>query len=388
MATNLTDLQNRNSPVKRRSMKELEALPPKQRVEAFLQDNKSMIASALPKHLNADRMLQVAQTAVTQNPQLLKCDTGTLFGALIKCTQLGLEPNNALGQLYLIPFNNRKQRRMDVQVIIGYKGMIDLARRSGNIESLQAMAVREGDEFSYEYGLNEHLKHVPGRNRGDITHFYAYAKLVGGGFQFEVLPKSDIDKIMASTQSKGEYGPWRDHYEQMGRKTMVRRLFNYLPVSIEMAQAQALDATGETQEQHLDNVLNDVDYTVIPEGDYDNPDQAEAQAEAQQDMPQPIADVNGEILDPEIHLVTEQGMAIYNVDGSFRKRPQRGKKEDGSDDDGEPEPQAAPAPKRPQQAAQAAPEPELPEEGPVVPDDLPWNYGDDQGPADDDMQLD
>jgi phage RecT family recombinase len=148
---NLSDLQT--APTKAHTMKELQAMPPKQRVKAFLTDNKAAISAALPKHLNPDRMLQVAQTAITQNPQLLECDTGTLFGALIRCTQLGLEPNNALGQLYLIPFNNRKANRKDVQVIVGYKGMIDLARRSGNIESLQAMAVREGDEFSYEYGM-------------------------------------------------------------------------------------------------------------------------------------------------------------------------------------------------------------------------------------------
>lgn len=318
---NLSDLQT--APTKAHTMKELQAMPPKQRVKAFLTDNKAAISAALPKHLNPDRMLQVAQTAITQNPQLLECDTGTLFGALIRCTQLGLEPNNALGQLYLIPFNNRKANRKDVQVIVGYKGMIDLARRSGNIESLQAMAVREGDEFSYEYGIGEHLRHVPGEARGEITHFYAYAKLVGGGFQFEVLPKSHMDTLMRSTQSRGEYGPWKDHYEQMGRKTMVRRLFNYLPVSIEMAKAQALDATGETQAQELDRVITEVDYEVVSEQSDLEPPVSDQPAEAPK--AEPLVDVNGEMFDPEIHLMTESGKPMYNADDSFRKRPQRGK---------------------------------------------------------------
>jgi recombination protein RecT len=361
----LSELQK--APTKARSMKELQALPPKKRVAAFLQDNRGMIQKALPKHVNPERMLQVAQTAVTQTPALLECDTGTLFGALIKCTQLGLEPNNALGQVYMIPFNNRRANRKDVQVVIGYKGMIDLARRSGNVESLQAMAVRDGDEFSYEYGANEHLKHIPGASRGHITHFYAYAKLVGGGFQFEVLPKESMDEIMRATQSGGKYGPWADHYEQMGRKTMVRRLFNYLPVSIEMAQAQALDATGETKAQQLDNVLTDVEYTVVPDSDdmavpTDEPAQSEAE-------PEPIVDVNGEIFDPEIHLETASGKPMYNADDSFRKRPQRGKHEDDKEE--------APAKKQ-----KAEPEPET--TSPPSDDEDGWPTDDGQEPPDDD----
>lgn len=329
----LSELQSKAP--KARTMKELQSLPPKKRVAAFLKDNKVSIAKALPKHVNPDRMLQVAQTAITQNPALLECDTGTLFGALIRCTQLGLEPNNALGHLYLIPFNNRKQNRKDVQVIIGYKGMIDLARRSGNIESLQAMAVRGGDEFSYEYGADEHLRHVPGEHRGEISHFYAYAKLVGGGFQFEVLPKNSMDEIMRSTQSGGRYGPWADHYEQMGRKTMVRRLFNYLPVSIEMAKAQALDATGDTQAQQLDNVITDAEYSVVPESDdlsvpgIDSDESVSAE-------PEPIVDVNGEVFDPEIHLETASGKPMYNADDSFRKRPQRHSKDDNGGEQEQP----------------------------------------------------
>jgi recombination protein RecT len=314
--TNLAALQDKQKP---RSMQQLEKMQPKARVKAFLEDNRAAIAAALPRHVNADRMLQVAQTAVTQTPALLECHPATLFGALIKCTQLGLEPNSALGQLYLIPFNNKKARRKDVQVIIGYKGMIDLARRSGHIASLQAMAVRAGDDFSFEYGIDEHLRHKPAASRGDITHFYAYAKLVGGGFQFDVLPVEDMLKVMAGTQSQGAYGPWKDHFEAMGRKTMVRRLFNYLPVSIEMAEAQAVDATGDTRPQELDRVL-DGEYSVLDDISASD-DTGEGADPAE--PPRELADANGEIFDPEIHLATASGMPMYNQDDTFRKRPQR-----------------------------------------------------------------
>lgn len=298
-------------------MKDVMALPPKQRISKLLQENKREIAAALPKHISIDRMVTIAQTAATSVPALLECYTPSLFGAMIKCSQLGLEPNNALGQAYLIPFRNKKKNRTDVQLIIGYRGMIDLARRSGHVVSMNAQAVREGDDFDWGFGLDEKLNHKPGSDRGEITHFYAYAKLTGGGHQFDVLTKQDVDKIMASTQSKGQYGPWKDHYEQMGRKTMIRRLFNYLPVSIEMAEAAAIDSQGEGgMDQSLDEVLTG-DYTVV-DGDQDAlPPPAEPEQE-----PEPVVDANGEIFDDKLHASME-GEPVYNKDKTFRKKPQR-----------------------------------------------------------------
>ena len=175
---------------------------------------------------------------------------------MIKCSQLGLEPNNALGQAYLIPFKNNKKNRTDVQLIIGYRGMIDLARRSGHVVSINAQAVREGDEFEYEFGLEEKLVHRPGTDRGEITYFYAYAKLTGGGHYFDVSTRADMDKLMHSTQSRGKYGPWLEHYERMGMKSMIRKIFAYLPVSIEMAEAAAIDKQQDAGlDQSLDGVL-------------------------------------------------------------------------------------------------------------------------------------
>ncbi len=303
---------------KKTPMKDVMALPPKQRISKLLQENKKEIAAALPKHISIDRMVMIAQTAATSVPALLDCYTPSLFGAMIKCSQLGLEPNNALGQAYMIPFRNNKQNRTDVQLIIGYRGMIDLARRSGHVVSMNAQAVREGDEFNWGFGLEEKLDHKPGSDRGEITHFYAYAKLTGGGHQFDVLTKQDVDKIMAGTQSKGKYGPWADHYEQMGRKTMIRRLFNYLPVSIEMAEAAAIDSQGEGGiNQGLDDVLSG-DYTVVEQTD-DAP-----QIEQQEEEEEPIVDDNGEIFEDAIHASSD-GEPIYNKDGTFRKKPQRRK---------------------------------------------------------------
>src|SRR5689334_9796436 len=113
----------------------------------------AQIKAALPKHMAPERMARVALTEVRKTPALAKCDVRTFIGAVIQLSQLGLEPGGVLGHAYLIPFENRSKNTTDVQLIIGYRGMIDLARRSGQIQSLQAVIVREGDRFDVQMGL-------------------------------------------------------------------------------------------------------------------------------------------------------------------------------------------------------------------------------------------
>ncbi len=315
----MTSVSELRRGTKKTPMKEVMALPPKQRIAVLLKENEKEIMAALPKHVTKERMLVIAQTAATSVPGLVECYTPSLFGALIKCTQLGLEPNNPLGHCYLIPFRNNKKNRMDVQMMIGYRGMIDLARRSGHVVSINAQAVFEGDEFEYEFGLEEKLRHIPGSDRGECTHYYAYAKLTGGGHQFDVRTADDMRQLMLSTQSKGEYGPWKSSPIPMGRKSMIRALFNYLPVSIEMATARAIDGQAEAGvDQGLGAVLAG-DYTVMEDDDAPQIGAPEPEPEPE---PEPVVDVNGEIFDPEKHAAME-GEPVYNKDKSFRKKPQR-----------------------------------------------------------------
>jgi len=304
-------------------MKEVMAQPPKQRIATLLQENKREIAAALPKHISIDRMVTIAQTAATSMPALLECYTPTLFGAMIKCTQLGLEPNNALGQAYLIPFKNTKANRMDCQLVIGYRGMLELARRSGNVVSFTAGHVREGDEFEWAYGLNETLHHVPAKTgRGEVTHYYSYAKLKGEGYQFLVWTAEDMEAHMLQhTQSRGKYGPWKDNKVAMGEKTMARMLFKWLPVSIEMAEAASLDARAEGgQGQHMEDVLSG-DYTIVA----DVSDSPALTAEVPPEEEEIEADSNGEMFDSDIHQTDGEGDPVFNKDGSFRKKPVKAK---------------------------------------------------------------
>ncbi len=218
---------------------DLATMKPKDQVKHLLEQNKTAIAQAIPRHMNPERLMKVAQTAITTTPALLECYVPTLLGGIIQCAQMGLEPNTVLGHAYLVPFFNNKKGRKDAQVIIGYKGLIDLARRSGQVTSIAAHAVRKGDLFEFQYGLEEKLRHIPAEgDRGDITHFYAVAHMKDGGHAFEVMTKAQVEKIRAGTKGNKV---WADHFEEMGRKTVIRRLAKYLPLSVEFATGMAQD---------------------------------------------------------------------------------------------------------------------------------------------------
>ena len=222
-------------------------------IHGFLETYKSEISRALPKHLTADRMARIALTEFRKTPALMKCDPATLFGAVIQCAKLGLEPGGTMGHAYLIPFENRKRGTTDVQFIIGYRGMLDLARRSGQIVSISAREVCANDKFTYRYGIDETIEHVPAEGaRGELTHVYAVAKLRDGGVQFEVLTRAQIEEIRNGSQGyktaikfNRTDSPWISHFAEMAKKTAIRRLFKYLPVSIEIQRAVGLDEAGE-----------------------------------------------------------------------------------------------------------------------------------------------
>jgi recombination protein RecT len=264
-ATSLQDLQKANS-VRVADMK------PKEQIAYLLNQKKGELAKMLPKTLSIERLLKVAQIAATTTPALAKCDVPSLVGAIGQCAQMGLEPNTVLGHAYLVPFNTKRKDASgaerwvnSVQVIIGYKGLIDLARRSGQIVSIAAHEVCEGDHFELVYGLDEKLNHTPAMGeRGKVIGFYAVAKLKDGGYCFEFMSLHQVQEIMKATQSKGGYGPWKEHFIEMGRKTVIRRLAKYLPLSIEFQTAAALDGMAEAgKDQHNDSL--DGDSSLIPE---------------------------------------------------------------------------------------------------------------------------
>lgn len=232
-------------------------------VAALIEKMKPQMLLALPKHINADRMARIVLTEIRRVPKLAECGRDSLLGAVMMCSQLGLEPGNGLGHAYLLPFEKRSKvggqwqtGGIDCQLIIGYRGMIDLARRSGQIVSLSARSVHVGDRFAYRYGLDETVEHIPAEGeRGALTHVYAVAKLKDGGVQFEVMTRAEVEKVRAGSKAK-DSGPWVMHFDEMAKKTAIRRLFKYLPVSIEMQRAVTIDEQAEAGIAQDHNVVD------------------------------------------------------------------------------------------------------------------------------------
>ncbi|EAU0670485.1 recombination protein RecT [Salmonella enterica] len=226
---------------------------------------KEQLAVALPRHMTAERMIRIATTEIRKVPALGDCDTMSFVSAIVQCSQLGLEPGGALGHAYLLPFGNKNEKsgKKNVQLIIGYRGMIDLARRSGQIASLSARVVREGDDFSFEFGLEEKLVHRPGENEdAPVTHVYAVARLKDGGTQFEVMTRKQIELVRAQSKA-GNNGPWVTHWEEMAKKTAIRRLFKYLPVSIEIQRAVSMDEKETLTIDPADASVITGEYSVV-----------------------------------------------------------------------------------------------------------------------------
>lgn len=211
--------------------------------EDYLKQMAPAMKQALPKHMDVERLMRLTMTTIRTTPKLREADPGSVLGAVMQAAQLGLEPG-LLGQCYLLPFDNKKKGITECQFIIGYKGMIDLARRSGHIESIYAHAVYEKDEFEYELGLNPTLRHVPSMDadKGEFIGSYAVAHFKDGGYQMEFMPKAEIEKRRkASPGGTSKYSPWNNYYEEMANKTVIRHMWKYLPISVEIQQHVAHD---------------------------------------------------------------------------------------------------------------------------------------------------
>lgn len=234
----MAQAQNLKNQISKQEEKKADNSPVKN-IYVQLEKLKPQLEKALPKHLSADRMARIAFTTIRQNPKLMECTPESLLGAVMQAGQVGLEPD-ALGSAYLVPFYNGKKKVMEVQFQIGYKGLIELVRRSGQVTSIVANEVYENDEFDFEYGLEEKLYHKPTMksDKGDLLCFYAYARFKDGGHAFTVMSVEQVndvrDKHTKSQKNGNIFGPWKDHYESMAKKTVIKQLIKYMPISSEI----------------------------------------------------------------------------------------------------------------------------------------------------------
>ncbi len=217
-------------------------------IRGILELYKGQIAQAIPKHLTPERIIQTATTLIARTPELASCSSESLLGAVLQCSILGFEPITALGQCYFVPFRNKKTGQTEVNFLIGYRGLIDLAMRSGRVKTIYSEVVFENDFFEYELGLNPKLVHVPAESaRGKMKGVYAVMKLTNGGESFVYLSKTDIEQIKKLSQAGGsKFSPWNSDSElviaEMWKKSAIRRLLKYSPVSIEVREIHTDEA--------------------------------------------------------------------------------------------------------------------------------------------------
>lgn len=208
---------------------------------------KNQISKALPSVLTPERFSRMVLTALTKTPKLQTCRPDTFVGAMLTAAQLGLEPNTPLGQAYLIPYKNNKKEIIECQFQIGYKGLIDLAYRSGEYQCIMAEVVYENDKFDFEYGLEPKLEHKPAlADRGRAKWVYALYKLKNGGYSFKVMSIDDVVKYAKKYSKSYSDGPWQTNLEAMAKKTALKQLLKYAPMKTELAGAVTADGSVST----------------------------------------------------------------------------------------------------------------------------------------------
>lgn len=259
------------------------AKSPASNLNAFLQKHKNQLALALPKHLNADRMVRLALTSVSQNKALAECDVNSVFASLIVASQLGLEIGVA-GQAYLVPYKGK------AQCIPGWQGLVDLVSRSGRA-TVWTGAVFEGDDFDYALGDKPHVTHRPGGEDDwkKMTHVYAIGRVNGSEFPvIEVWPVKRVWKHRDKQNKVGNAHYSHNYPEMYARKVVLLQVLKYMPKSIELNNA--IDITNASDEGR--GVTIEGSAFVIDDGDQNDqqhPQQAQ-QIEHQQSHQVPPSD--------------------------------------------------------------------------------------------------
>lgn len=238
----------------------------KKTLQQYIKAMEGEIKKALPSVLTPDRFTRMVLSALSTNPKLGACTPNSFLGAMMNAAQLGLEPNTPLGQAYLIPYKNKGVD--EVQFQLGYKGLIDLAYRSGEIEVVQAHVVYENDVFECAYGLEPKLVHQPAdRDRGEAIKVYAVFKTKSGGYGFEVMSMDDVRRHAEkySQAYKTGFSPWKTSFEEMAKKTVLKRVLKYAPLKSDFVRAVTSD---ETIKSKLSEDMYEVDNEMIYEAEY------------------------------------------------------------------------------------------------------------------------
>lgn len=259
---------------------------PQAGLRTYIKQMEGEIKKALPSVITPERFTRITLSALSTNPKLAETTPQSFLGAMMTAAQLGMEPNTPLGQAYLIPFWNSKKRALECQFQLGYKGLIDLAYRSGEVSVIQAHVVCENDEFEYAFGLDPSLKHIPIRSgRGAPTHVYGMFRTKDGGDGFEVMSMEEVREHAKRYSKAYDSGPWQTNFEEMAKKTVLKRVLKYAPLKSDFLRGVALDGSVHAEISE-DMYAAPAEY-VEAEGYEVDPDTGEITGEPEPEAPLP-----------------------------------------------------------------------------------------------------
>lgn len=202
------------------------------------EDFKAAVGATLPQHITPDRFVRIAILALSKTPKLAECTKESVLRCMMDCSQLGIEPDGR--RAHLIPFNNkvkdaagREKWQMECSLIIDYKGLVELAYRSGTVSNIHAEIVCENDVFTYDRGeVTEHVINFR-KERGEMYAAWVRVRMKDGAEKVEVMSVNDIERVRSRSKS-GNNGPWKTDYAEMAKKTVFRRCSKWLQLSPEI----------------------------------------------------------------------------------------------------------------------------------------------------------
>lgn len=263
----------------------------------LLELRKGEIQKVLPSVITPEQFLRLTLNALNSTPHLAECTMTSFYGAVMQCAQLGLKPN-VNGEAYLIPFRNRKKGVYECQFITGYKGLMLLARRSGEIANIDAQTVYENDTFDISYGFDPVLVHKPylKGDRGKPFGFYATVLLKDGGKSAHFMTVADAEKYGRKYSKSYNDSPWQTDFKAMAKKSCLRQVLKYAPMSTDVDTAVERDGKVLRFEENSDA---DAGFFEIEEEEPTEEERAEA-AELR-------TDEDGVVLDEESHAEDPTG---------------------------------------------------------------------------------
>lgn len=221
-------------------------------VRSTLLENWKSISKTVPSHVDAERLGAIAVAAVRSDDSLSRCSTSSLVTCIVACAQLGIEPGDNTQRAYLIP------RGGECTLMIGYRGLIELAYRSGTIESIDAQVIYDGDEYQIDLGTDPRVVHRPTlENRGEMVGVYAVIHVRGASVPIvEVMDLKTIDKIRRAAGSRSP--AWRDWPEEMAKKSVIKRPLKRVPLSSDLRRALAIDDEHDARGIAVEDVMPEV----------------------------------------------------------------------------------------------------------------------------------